>query len=84
MVAPDKGLVSVDIKAANGAKRELKVGKDGTYTVPDGALSKKLKAEGFISSNLMGASTSRLGYDCTQCGFGSWFKVCSRCGHDNG
>ena len=84
MVAPDGNLTAIDIAKPNGTKRELKVSKDGTYNIPDGALAKKLKSEGFISANLMGASTSRLGYDCNNCGFGSWFKVCSRCGHDNG
>jgi hypothetical protein len=83
LIAPDNKLTAVDIKAPNGSKKELKVNRDGSFTVPDGAISKKLKAEGFISANLMGASTSHLGFDCKNCGFGSWFAKCSRCGYDN-
>jgi hypothetical protein len=32
----------------------------------------------------MGPTTdTNLGYTCIECGFGSWFALCGRCGHNN-
>jgi hypothetical protein len=78
MVAPDRGVRETTI-----GNRSYKPNKQGIYTVSnqDG---KAMKAEGFIEASLMGATTnSSLGYTCTECGFGSWFAKCGRCGYEN-
>jgi len=80
MVAPDKG-----VKETTIGNRSYTPSKQGIYTVSNQD-AKAMKAEGFIEASLMGATTNsdNLGYTCVECGFGSWFKMCSRCGHDNG
>lgn len=80
MVAPDKRVAETVV-----GNRSYKPNRQGIYTVSN-ADAKAMKAEGFIEASLMGATTNNenLGYTCTECGFGSWFKMCSRCGHDNG
>lgn len=79
MVAPDKRVAETTI-----GNRSYKPNRQGIYTVSN-LDAKAMKAEGFIEASLMGATTdSNLGYNCNECGFGSWFKKCGRCGHDNG
>lgn len=80
MVAPDKGVRETTI-----GNRSYTPSKQGIYTVSNQD-AKAMKAEGFIEASLMGATTNseQLGYTCVECGFGSWFKKCSRCGHDSG
>jgi hypothetical protein len=36
---------------------------------------------GFLPS-MTGPTRKGIGYRCTKCGFGSFFKTCSRCGSD--
>lgn len=81
MVAPDKGVKETVI----GGKSYYSNGKTGLYTVTNPAHKKAMKAEGFIEASLMGATTNNehLGYTCSACGFGSWFRKCSRCGQEN-
>jgi len=32
----------------------------------------------------MGTSQNKnIGYTCLECGFGTWFRKCSRCGYEN-
>lgn len=80
MIAPDKRVAETVV-----GNRSYKPNRSGVYTVSDRD-AKAMKAEGFFEASLMGATTNNenLGYTCTGCGFGSWFKKCSRCGHDNG
>ena len=43
-----------------------------------------MKAEGFFEASLMGPTTdTNMGFTCVECGFGSWFRKCGRCGHQN-
>jgi len=80
MVAPDKRVAETTI-----GNRSYKPNRQGIYTVSDSD-AKAMKSEGFFEASLMGATTNNenLGYTCVECGFGSWFAKCSRCGHDNG
>lgn len=79
-VAPDRGVRETQIGSAT-----YRPNKGGLYEVTNSRHAKAMKAEGFIEASLMGATTNKeLGYTCVQCGFGSWFKKCSRCGHENG
>ncbi len=79
-VAPDKGV------------RETVVGnytyrpdKKGIYNVDNVGAERAMKAEGFFEASLMGPTTNAsVGFTCVECGFGSWFRKCSRCGHENG
>ena len=78
-VAPDKGVKETVI---GGAKYNPDRG--GLYNVENPRHAKAMKAEGFFEASLMGATTDRqLGYTCAECGFGSWFRKCSRCGHES-
>jgi hypothetical protein len=74
----------VEIKRQSGSKL-LRANKDGMYSVENPKDIKALKAEGFTEGNLALHTTGdgERGYNCFNCGFGSWFKKCGRCGHIN-
>ena len=76
-----KGMRELSVKTKDG-ERVLRAGKDGMFHVNDPKLARTLKKEGLGEAGLNGFSTNG-GYPCTSCGFGSWFKKCSRCGHEN-
>jgi hypothetical protein len=78
MIAPDKRVAETTI-----GNRSYKPNRAGVYTVSDRD-AKAMKAEGFFEASLMGATlNANLGYTCNECGFGSWFKKCGRCGHES-
>ena len=82
LVAPDKGVKGVDVDRANGKKASYDVAKDGTITVDNPRDARQLKREGFFEA--AGASFAHVkGYPCG-CGHNSLFKVCGKCGKDNG
>jgi lipopolysaccharide biosynthesis regulator YciM len=79
MIAPDKGVKQTDI-----GRVRYNVNKQGVYSVDDSSHVRAMKREGFIEASLMGATTNKqVGYTCAECGFGSWFRKCSRCGSEN-
>ena len=41
-----------------------------------------MREEGLGQASTSGAMMGE-GFPCSACGFGSWFKKCSRCGHEN-
>ena len=84
LVAPDKGVRGVDVKTERGT-RSYNPDHKGIINVENSNHARQMKAEGFFEASLMGATTNNenLGYTCIQCGFGSWFAKCGRCGHDN-
>lgn len=84
LVAPDKGVRSIGVTTERGT-RDYKPDRSGLYTVDNPKHAAQMKAEGFFEASLMGATTNNenLGYNCSECGFGSWFAKCGRCGHDN-
>lgn len=78
-VAPDKGVKETVIGGTT-----YNPTRGGIYNVENPRHAKAMKAEGFFEASLMGATTDRqLGYTCAECGFGSWFRKCSRCGHES-
>ena len=74
----------VEITRQSGSK-VIKAGKDGMYRVDNPKDVQALKAEGFTEGNLSLHTTGDgdRGYNCFNCGFGSWFRKCSRCGHES-
>ena len=83
LVGP-QGLRGVDVQTTRGV-RKYNQNKKGIIEVSNPKDAKALKSEGFFEASLMGATTNsaNIGFNCTQCGFGSWFMKCSRCGHEN-
>jgi uncharacterized ferredoxin-like protein len=83
LVGP-QGLRGVDITTSRGV-RKYNQNKKGMVEVSNAKDAKALKAEGFFEASLMGPTTnsSAVGYNCNECGFGSWFKKCGRCGHES-
>jgi hypothetical protein len=80
-VAPDRGV------------RETVIGdftyrpdKKGIYNVDNVGAERAMKAEGFFEASLnpINKGDAQRGFTCVECGFGSWFRKCSRCGHENG
>lgn len=77
---------SLSVTDSKGRKHVLNQSKDGTFNVSDPKLSKKLKQEGL---GVAGVATpldnpNAVGFTCSKCGFGSFFKKCSKCGEING
>jgi hypothetical protein len=77
-----KGMRQLSVQTKDG-ERVLNAGRDGMFNVSDPKLIKKLKAEGLGEASVSGVTTAA-GYPCKACGFGSFFKKCSRCGEING
>lgn len=82
LIAPDGGVKGIDVKTERGTYRYSR-DKRGVINVDNPRHAAQMKAEGFFEASLMGPAKdgSNLGFTCTQCGFGSWFRKCSRCGH---
>ena len=78
--APD-GARGVDVETSKGT-RKLNADKSGKIKVEDGKLARKLQAEGFTVAGVAVGGFAR-GYPC-ECGFNSVFKICGKCGIDNG
>ena len=78
-----KGMRELSVRTERG-ERVLRAGKDGMFHVSDPKLIKKLKAEGLGEASASGAFANVTGFTCKKCGFGSFFKQCSRCGEING
>ena len=81
---PPKGMKSLGVTDARGNTHTLKQNKDGTFHVSDPKLAKKLKQEGLGEATASGSYRQDVGYTCNKCGFGSFFKQCSKCGEING
>lgn len=80
IIPPDRGVKETVI----GGKSYYQSRK-GSMEVTNPAHIKAMKAEGFFEASLMGATTDPgMGFTCIECGFGSWFRKCGRCGHENG
>jgi hypothetical protein len=84
LVPRDGYVKETNIKSQSGVRR-YKADKSGMYEVSNPGDIKALKSQGFVEENLSrpSAGNSARGYTCTQCGFGSWFRKCSRCGSVN-
>lgn len=45
--------------------------------------AKAIVAEGGFIPSMAGTTSASVGYPCSNCGFGSYFRRCSRCGTEN-
>ena len=78
---PPQGLKEVAIKTERGTK-VYKAGRDGLINVENPKHARQMKEEGLGIASASGVIMVE-GYPSSACGFGSWFKKCSRSGHDN-
>ena len=84
LIASDGGVKGVDVTTESGT-RSYNPDRRGVITVNDPKVARRMKAEGFFEASLMGPTTDMTkGFTCIACGFGSWFRKCSKCGHENG
>ena len=79
---PPTGLKEIAVRTERGTKL-YKADRSGLINVDNPKHAKQMKDEGLGTASLQGASDPSLGYTCSECGFGSWFSLCSRCGHRN-
>jgi len=84
LIASDGGVRGVDITTPSGT-RSYNPDKKGVIHVENPKHARQLKSEGFFEASLMGPITngSTIGFTCVECGFGSFFRKCSRCGNEN-
>ena len=81
IVAPDRGVKQTEI-----GNSTYTVNRQGVYEVNNASHIKAMKAEGYFEASLnpFSKGDGERGFTCVECGFGSWFRKCSRCGHENG
>jgi hypothetical protein len=79
-VAPDKGVRETVI--GNSTYRP---DRGGVYNVDNPKHARAMKAEGYFEAalNPYDKRDGERGFTCVECGFGSWFALCSRCGTNN-
>jgi hypothetical protein len=81
MLVPNDGAKGIDIDTGNGVKK-LDADSKGRINVDDPKLARHLKAEGFTVAGLA-ATFNVEGFPCG-CGHQSIFRICGKCGTDNG
>ena len=79
-VAPDRGVRETVI-----GNTTYRPDRKGVMNVENAAHAKAMKAEGYFEAalNPYDKKDGERGFTCVECGFGSWFKKCSRCGHES-
>lgn len=80
---PPQGLREVSVRTERGTK-VYKAGRDGLIHVENPKHAAQMKAEGLGQAGIAGVVAAGVGFPCQSCGFGSFFKKCSRCGEING
>ena len=60
--------------------RVYRTGRDGLFDMPERAARVTVAQEGGQWPALSGITRRGQGFVCASCGFGSWFRTCSRCG----
>jgi hypothetical protein len=67
--------------------KEIEVGgriyrrsRTGLFDMPEAAARYTIANQGGQLPSLSGTTRTSEGYRCTDCGFGSFFSACSRCG----
>jgi hypothetical protein len=78
---PPQGLREVAVKTERGIK-VYKADRSGLINVDNPKHAAQMKSEGLGVASAGGVADTE-GFPCSQCGFGSYFKKCSRCGHEN-
>ncbi len=71
----------------DGNCKEIEVGGrvyrrqgNGLFDMPEAAARYTIANEGGQLASLSGTTRSEFGFRCLDCGFGSFFTTCSRCG----
>ena len=80
-IAP-QGVKEVAVRTESGTK-VYRQDKSGGFNVENPKHARQMKEEGFFQANAMGVIRHDIGFPCKNCGFGSLFKKCSRCGTEN-
>jgi len=60
--------------------RVYRAGRNGLIDMPENAAKYTVALEGGQWPSLSGTTRTAIGYRCQDCGFGSNFTTCSRCG----
>jgi len=60
----------------------LYTARDGFFEMPDRDAKVHMKSAGYGHWNVAGVVKPQAGYRCPGCGFGSFFRRCSRCGSE--
>jgi hypothetical protein len=75
LLSPDDACVQVDVPFGRGRRYTGRA-----IEVTDQAHVKALRAAGYTLADAAGGPVRGGGFTCTECGFNTWFKACSRCG----
>jgi hypothetical protein len=78
---PPQGLKEIAVRTERGTKL-YKADKSGLINVDNPRHAAQMRAEGLGTATAGGIADAD-GFPCTVCGFGSFFKKCSRCGTIN-
>lgn len=78
LLAPDGAVKQTEVQDPNGVTRRYD-SSTGYVTVSDSD-ARALAREGFTPASLSGTTGRGVGRRCRDCGFGSFFTTCSRCG----
>lgn len=54
--------------------------KDGTFHMGERAAKIAMQTGEFAIAPELSVGKTNEGYRCVDCGFGTWFKTCSKCG----
>jgi len=74
------------VKTTDVGNRTYRADRQGLYVVENSSDRAAMKREGFTDASLSPyeKGDAGRGFTCGECGFGSWFRKCSRCGNVNG
>jgi hypothetical protein len=75
LLSPDDACIEVDVPIGRGRRYSGK-----TIDVADPSHVKALRAAGYSLAGIAGQPVRRGGFECAECGFKSYFRLCSRCG----
>ena len=79
---PPQGLKEVAVRTERGTK-VYRADRSGLINVENDKHAAQMKAEGLGQAGIGGVAKTN-GFPCKKCGFGSFFKQCSKCGEING
>lgn len=71
---------SIGCREVDGPSGKRYTAKGGFFEMSDRDGKALAAAGGFIPGMTSGSARAHVGFRCTSCDFGSFFKVCSRCG----
>jgi hypothetical protein len=75
LLSPDDACVQVEVE------RHGPLYKGRTVDVSDPSHIRALLNAGYTAASVAGPPAKAKGYNCTKCGFRSFFRRCGRCGH---